>query len=632
MDITSLRTTGAAASRIDIVFVAEGYTAAERSKFLADAAKAQDYMLSGTNAALNDPFSTYSALFNASAVFVASNQSGYSTDSETRDTAFGSRAYLSDQRLVYGSESKVYAALSGLQANQREIVIVLINSNKYGGAGGSVAWATAGNPASMEVVLHEVGHSFAGLQDEYVDDAIASNYPLSAVANSAHVWTSNDPATLPWKDWLGYTDSLGTVGAYEGGYYRSTGIWRATQTSKMLYLNTAFSAPEKEAFIDRFYTRTDTLLARVAEAPLALATVATPDDDLFAFAWKLGGAAAGSDAPTLDLRTAILALGDGARTLHVDATITDATGMVRKASVLADSTETLGFDVAFTKTTLSAARTVFAGAAGASDFVTGSNLADRIVLRGGAGRQGWVEAGQGDDRLVGSAGADWLDGGSGADTVSGNAGTDWLWGGDGRDKLQGGDGADTLGGGADADVLQGGNGADTLLGNGGVDILYGGADADSLDGGDDADRLFGEGGNDTLLGGAGNDQLTGGAGRDTLDGGAGNDRFVFLTGDFGGASDATADIIASWNRGDRIDLARIDADIRAGQPGAAGDQAFAFLGTASFNTADSVIGELRYDQHAGRTWVYGDQNGDGVADFALRIDALVTLRGIDFVL
>lgn len=133
MDLTSIRSTGASSARVDVVIVAEGYTAAERGKFLSDANAFTTYMLSTANKTLNDPFATYGALVNASAVFVASRQAGYDTDTTTVNTAFDARAYGSDGRLVYGNESKVYSALSALDGDARDIVIVLINSSKYGG-------------------------------------------------------------------------------------------------------------------------------------------------------------------------------------------------------------------------------------------------------------------------------------------------------------------------------------------------------------------------------------------------------------------------------------------------------------------------------------------------------------------
>lgn len=585
MDLTSIRSTGASSARIDVVIVAEGYTAAERTKFLSDANAFTTYMLSTANKTLNDPFATYGALVNAKAVFVASSQSGYDTDTTSVNTAFDARAYGSDGRLVYGSETKVYNALSTLNGDARDIVIVLINSSKYGGAGGSVAWATAGNPSSYEVALHEIGHSFAGLEDEYVDSALIGTFPLSGLS-SIHVATTSDPTKVPWKEWIGYTDGLGRVGAYEGGYYRSTGVWRATETSKMLYLDTAFSAPQKEAFIERFYALTSGLVTLPAQRFLTTVQAATPNSALFSFAWTLEGTAASSKTSSLDLRSAITAAADGVVALDFGVTIRDATGMVRKASVLATSRETANGQLELIKTTLSSTQTTFSSATTDNRFVAGSGLADTISLAGTLGTLTWVEAGAGNDRVTGKGGADLFSGGAGDD------------------------------------VLTGGAGNDQLLGGAGLDQLFGSSGADTLDGGL---------GNDRLTGGQGADLLMGGAGRDILIGGTGNDRFAFSDGDFAGKTRATADLIIGWNAGDRIDLSKLDADTRS-LPAAAGNQAFAFIGTAAFNTADAKIGEVRYVASASGVYVYGDQNGDGIADFMIRVDGTSSLSAADFVL
>lgn len=585
MDVTSIRSTGSSAARIDVVIVAEGYTAAERSKFLSDANAFATYMLSSSNKTLNDPFATYSSMMNAKAVFVASTQSGYDTDTTSVNTAFDARAYGSDGRLVYGNESKVYAALSTLGGDARDIVIVLINSDKYGGAGGSIAWATAGNRYSYDVALHEIGHSFAGLEDEYVDPSLTGTFPLSGL-NSVHVATTSDPAKVPWKEWIGFKDLLGTVGAFEGGYYRSTGVWRATENSKMLSIDAAFSAPQKEAFIDRFYAVTSGLVTLPRQKLLTGVQAMTPNSTLFSFAWTLEGKTATSKTASLDLAGAILAAADGVVTLDFGVTIRDATGMVRKASVLAASEETAAGQLVLTKTTLDAAVANHSVSFVGNRFIQGNALDNRIVLSGTPNSLTWVEAGAGNDRVIAKAGADLLVGGTGNDQLNGGAGNDKVMGGAGRDELYGSDGADQLNGGADNDRLSGGAGADGLLGSAGRDILFGGA---------------------------------------------GNDLFLFMDGDFAGKTRATADIVMDWNAGDRIDVSDVDADIRV-VSGAGGDQAFAFLGTAAFNTADSRIGELRYEVSSSGVYVYGDQNGDGIADFMIRVEGVSSLGAADFVL
>ncbi len=64
-------------------------------------------------------------------------------------------------------------------------------------------------------------------------------------------------------------------------------------------------------------------------------------------------------------------------------------------------------------------------------------------------------------------------------------------------------------------------------------------------------------------------------------------------------------------------------------PALAGDQKFAFIGTGAFT---GVAGQLHYLHEGSTTFVEGDTNGDGAADFAIRLNGLVALVGADFVL
>ena len=291
-DTSTLLSTGASANRVDIVFVAEGYTASERAKFLTDANTFLTTMLGSANAKLNAPFSSYKNLFNASALFVASAESG--TDQPNKNTYvntyFNATQHGSDGRLLYGDESKVTTTVAQSYASDaHEITIVLVNTALYGGAGGSVAWAAAGNTSASEIALHEIGHSFAGLQDEYVDTSIANNYPLNSpyFQNSAHV--TDSLSRIPWSAWMGYNDGdLGVVGTYQGGYYRASGVWRATLDSKMNHLGVAFSAPEKEAFALQYYAAIGDYLSLNTSIP-GLYQAITPDSSLLSFKWAVNG-------------------------------------------------------------------------------------------------------------------------------------------------------------------------------------------------------------------------------------------------------------------------------------------------------------------------------------------------------
>jgi len=212
------------------------------------------------------------------------------------------------------------------------------------------------------------------------------------------------------------------------------------------------------------------------------------------------------------------------------------------------------------------------------------------------------------------------------DTIHGGKGNDTEHGGAGDDHVSGGAGDDNLSGDAGNDVLSGGVGNDTLDGGTGNDKLAGGVGNDTLTGDDGNDALAGGTGTDTLDGGAGNDKLSGGAGKDVMIGGLGADSFVFADGDFASATRKGADIIADFShaQGDHIDLSAVDANTALD-----GDQAFSFIGSTDFT---HTAGELRTLVIKDHTFVAGDTNGDGTADFVIRLDHVSTLDASDFVL
>lgn len=138
------------------------------------------------------------------------------------------------------------------------------------------------------------------------------------------------------------------------------------------------------------------------------------------------------------------------------------------------------------------------------------------------------------------------------------------------------------------------------------------------------DTVQGLGGDDWIYGEIGNDVLTGGAGADRLSGGVGADQFVYnLVSDSTGAA---IDLIIDFTRvqGDRISLTAIDANSVA-----AGNQAFAFIGAAAFT---NTPGQLRYESAGGATTIFGDVNGDGVADLQIQFAGQISLVAADFLL
>jgi Ca2+-binding RTX toxin-like protein len=132
--------------------------------------------------------------------------------------------------------------------------------------------------------------------------------------------------------------------------------------------------------------------------------------------------------------------------------------------------------------------------------------------------------------------------------------------------------------------------------------------------------ISGNPGNDTIKGGNGNDFLTGHTGNDKLWGGAGTDTF-----DFNDAKTMGADTIMDFAKGDKIDLAGIDANINL-----TGNQNFKFIASAWLAKA----GDLGFYQDKANsvTHIQGDTNGDGKFDFTIMVQGVHTFTATDFVL
>ncbi|MGL4966779.1 MAG: calcium-binding protein [Inquilinus sp.] len=232
-----------------------------------------------------------------------------------------------------------------------------------------------------------------------------------------------------------------------------------------------------------------------------------------------------------------------------------------------------------------------------------------------------------DDNLTGNVGTNMLYGGAGNDTLSSGADYDYLYGQDGNDVMRGGSGSTYFG-----DDFDGGNGIDTVTyteSNVGVTVNLatgrGSGGNAALDTYTSVENVNGSGGNDALIGDGGANALDGWAGRDTLTGGGGADRFNFSS--IAHTTFSQADTVTDFSRaeGDKVVLTAIDANT-----GAAGNQAFSFIGTGLYT---HHAGELRYaDRGGGHVTIAGDVNGDGVSDFHIELHGASGLAASDFVL
>lgn len=225
---------------IDIAVIAEGYTTAEMGKFYADAQRLADNLFT------HEPFASNKAKMNIYAIAAPSDDSGISVpqDSAWKRTAVGSNffTFYEPRYLTTLNVKKVYdfAALVPYDA-----IYILANTSRYGGGGiyNFYTLVTADNQYTPEVSVHEFGHSFGGLGDEYFydKDVLSDMYDLKQ-----EPWEPNLTTLVEfdkkWKDLLPAgtpvptppTDQYkGKVGVFEGGGYIAKGMYRPSFDCRM---------------------------------------------------------------------------------------------------------------------------------------------------------------------------------------------------------------------------------------------------------------------------------------------------------------------------------------------------------------------------------------------------------------
>ena len=248
---------GTVADCIDLAIVAEGYTAAELPKFYADCRRAADALFA------HEPFTSLRSRFNVVAVAPTSAQSGTSVPHKGtwRQTAVGTHydTFYTERYLTTRQMHHVFDLLAGVPF---EHVIVLVNSDIYGGGGiyNQLTVCTSDHPTFRQVFVHEFGHAYAGLGDEYYyDDQYETMYPADTEPWEPNLTTLVDFQSK-WADMLPQGTPIPTppdssvpyfrnakspeeqrllnaatqrIGVFEGGGYQSHGVYRPAQECRM---------------------------------------------------------------------------------------------------------------------------------------------------------------------------------------------------------------------------------------------------------------------------------------------------------------------------------------------------------------------------------------------------------------
>ena len=240
---------GSPQEKIDVAIVAEGYTKEEAEQFYKDAQVAVEAILA------HEPFGTYRDRFNFVAIALESKDSGVSVPREGlwKDTAVGSNydTFYSDRYLTTSCVWKMHDALCGIPY---EHLVILANTDTYGGGGiyNSYTLTTALHKDFKPVVVHEFGHSFAGLADEYYydDQFVEYYYPdsepweqnITTLFDFESKWDDMLPKIIQiptpvegnvWEKIKDGTKPESIVGVYEGAGYQSKGVYRPYPDCRM---------------------------------------------------------------------------------------------------------------------------------------------------------------------------------------------------------------------------------------------------------------------------------------------------------------------------------------------------------------------------------------------------------------
>jgi hypothetical protein len=184
--------------KLDLVFLAEGYTAAGKDKFKADVDRMTQVLFE------TEPYKSAKGRISVRAVFRPSPEKSMD---EPRQRAYRKtilaasfNAFDLDRYMLIEKDHLMHEIAAQVPY---DAIIVMVDSARYGG--GSIAFdycvTTTDHARSLEVFLHEMGHSFGGLADEYYASEVSYNdfYPKGVEPFEPNITALLDPANVKWK-------------------------------------------------------------------------------------------------------------------------------------------------------------------------------------------------------------------------------------------------------------------------------------------------------------------------------------------------------------------------------------------------------------------------------------------------
>jgi hypothetical protein len=269
---------GAPPEKVDVVILGDGYLRSHLGpggKFDKDLAAFKEVFFR------EPPFKWYRDSFNWYAVYVESYDEGAEdrpAENHKRN-AFDSTYNVGGIERLLQFQDQRGVLEAARNAPEIDVIFVIVNDERYGGSGGVVrdrqtgrtlpapCFSSHGTP-SFQVAIHELGHSFANLGDEYVDESAAGNYPLPGRHRDlenpnltlARGLDLDDPASwrkdLKWGHFLDLPGAAGKVGLHEGAYFREEDVYRPSADCKMRTYDQSFCPVCQEAIVRRIFELT----------------------------------------------------------------------------------------------------------------------------------------------------------------------------------------------------------------------------------------------------------------------------------------------------------------------------------------------------------------------------------------
>ncbi|MGD8306213.1 MAG: M64 family metallopeptidase [Ignavibacteria bacterium] len=210
VNVYDMESNGDPHNRVDVAIIAEGYTRMEKDKFLKDLAHFHDVFFN------HEPYKSMKDKFNVYGVFKPSIESGVD---EPRAGIFKNTVLnctfnsLGSERYLLTEDNK---SLRDIAANvPYDALYIMVNHKRYGGGGIYNFYCTFTSDTQWKdyIFLHEFGHSFAGLADEYYTSSTAYNdfYPRGIEPVEANITALLDPENIKWKHLLSAGIELPTL-------------------------------------------------------------------------------------------------------------------------------------------------------------------------------------------------------------------------------------------------------------------------------------------------------------------------------------------------------------------------------------------------------------------------------------